>query len=535
MSEIDQALAELERNRTVPRIWDLDHTVWKPDPREIADRLGWLDVTVGMRDQVPALEEFAGEVRDDGIRHVVVLGMGGSSLGAEVLKTTFGSAAGYPELTVLDSVIPEAIRSVTKAVEPDKTLFLVSSKSGSTLEPNVLYRHFRSLVENAVGSDHAGHSFVAVTDEGTAMEDLAHEDGFRAVFLNPSDIGGRYSVLSYYGLVPAALIGADLTALLDRADGMRESCGSDVPLAENPGAHLGAVMGASALNGRDKLTIVTSPAIASFGLWVEQLIAESTGKEGKGLVPVVGEPDPTPATRLSDDRVFVYVRLEGDDNEDTDREIGEIEARSDQTLLRLDLRDRHDIGAEFFRWEFATAVAGSVLDINPFDQPDVQRAKDETAKVLREYQETGRMAAVESESTLDSLLSEVRPGDYFAITAFLPQSPEIDIHLSDLRRRIVQEHGVATTLGYGPRFLHSTGQLHKGGPGSGLFVQFTSEYGDDLAVPGETYSFGVLAEAQAVADLRVLRELGRRAIRVQLGSDYAAELSKIASASRDAS
>jgi len=517
LPEITSALASLERSRIISRIWSGDHTVWKPDPTEIADRLGWLTVTDFMREQLPELDAFVAEVRHAGFKHVVLLGMGGSSLGPEVLRQTFGSAPGYPELIVLDSTVPGWVQSVSEAIDPAQTLFLVSSKSGSTTEPNMFYAYFRGLVEQAVGEDRAGSHFIAVTDPGSSLARLGEEQGFRRVFLNPTDLGGRYSVLSYFGLVPAAVIGLDLPRLMDRADGMWGSSEPAVPVAENPGAWLGTVMGVSARGGRDKLTLVISPAISSFGLWVEQLIAESTGKEETGIVPVAGEPLVSPDS-YGDDRLFVYLRLEGDDNAENDAAINSIE-ESGQPVVRLDLADIYDLGAEFFRWEMATAVAGCVLGINPFDQPDVQAAKDMTESVLGQFQDSKRLPAMAGEGSLSDLLESAKPGDYLAIMAYIPQSAEVDLALEQLRRQVMEKHGIATTMGYGPRFLHSTGQLHKGGPGSGLFLQITAGHTQDLAIPGVPFTFGVLADAQALGDLQALQSAGRRVVRVDVGLD----------------
>ncbi|MCH8346658.1 MAG: bifunctional transaldolase/phosoglucose isomerase [Chloroflexi bacterium] len=421
LQDVEATLADLHQRDAVGRIWRKDHTLWKPDPREISDRLGWLNVTEVMSEQVPAMEALATEVRDEGFRHVVLLGMGGSSLGPEVLRQAFGSAAGYPELIVLDSTVPAWVRAVTGTIDPAKTLFLVSSKSGGTIESNALYRHFRALVDDALGKDRAGMSFVAITDPDTPLERLGRSEGFRRVFLNPSDIGGRYSVLSYFGLVPAALMGLDIAALMDRADAMREGCASCVPAHENPGAFLGAAMGALARHGRDKLTLVTSPAIGSFGLWAEQLIAESTGKEGIGIVPVAGEPLAGPGS-YGEDRLFVYLRLDEDENHATDAAMERIES-SGQPVLRLRLRDRYDLGAEFFRWEFATAMSGAVLGIHPFDQPDVQSAKDQTDLVLGKYLSSSRLPEAEVGSSLAELLGQARAGDYLAIMAYLRPGP----------------------------------------------------------------------------------------------------------------
>ena len=517
LAGVESGLSGLKSRRVISRIWSGDHTVWKPDSTEISNRLGWLTVTDAMREQTPAMQALAQEVRDAGIRHVVLLGMGGSSLGPEVLRQTFGSAPGYPELIVLDSTVPGWVQSVTDAIDPAHTLFLVSSKSGSTTEPNMFYAYFRGLVEKAAGKDGAGQHFIAVTDAGTSLEKLAIDQGFRRVFANPPEIGGRYSVLSYFGLVPATLIGLDLSKLIDRADRMREETFSNVTVQENPGAWLGAVMGVLAQQGRDKLTLVTSPSIGSFGLWVEQLIAESTGKEGLGIIPVAGEPLTSP-NHYGGDRLFVYLRLDGDNNDESDRAVQAIQ-ESGQPLVRLNLMDKYDVGAEFFRWEMATAVAGSILGINPFDQPNVQAAKDMTDSVLGQFERSGELPPMEASSSLGDLLSQAGPGDYLVIMAYIRQTPQVDQALDDLRRKVTARHGIATTMGYGPRFLHSTGQLHKGGPGSGLFLQLTGEHAHDLTIPGAPYTFGVLADGQAVGDLRALLASLRRAVRVDLGTN----------------
>ena len=526
LPDVEAAVEELQQREVVGRMWHKDHTVWKPNPTEITNRLGWLTVTDIMCDQIPDLTAFGHEVRNAGFRHVVLLGMGGSSLGPEVLRQAFATADGYPELIVLDSTVPAWVRAVSEGIDPARTLFLVSSKSGSTTEPNTLYAHFRSLAEGAMDKEQAGQNFVAITDPGTSLEELAHEKDFRRIFLNPSDIGGRYSVLSYFGLVPAALIGVNIATLLDRADCMREGCASCVPAHDNPGAWLGAVIGTMALKGRDKLTLVTSPSISRFGLWVEQLIAESTGKEGKGIIPIAGEPQVAPEL-YSDDRLFVYMRLGQDNNSETDDAIQRIES-SGQPVMRLDLKDKYDLGAEFFRWEFATSVAGAILGIHPFDQPNVQKAKDMTEKVLGQYQASGRLPQIEAPMSFQKLLSEVRPGDYLAIMAYVEQTPEVDQALESLRRSVTERYSIVTTLGYGPRFLHSTGQLHKGGPTSGLFLQLTADHTDDLGIPGETYSFGTLADAQALGDLEALQASGGRAARVHLDSAVGPGILKLA-------
>ncbi|MDO8473906.1 MAG: glucose-6-phosphate isomerase, partial [Dehalococcoidia bacterium] len=423
---------------------------------------------------------------------------------------------GFPQLFVLDSTVPASVLSINRKIDPAHTLFLVSSKSGTTVEALSFYRYFRAKVEKAVGGKRAGRHFVAITDAGTPLAKMAGEEGFRRAFLNPADIGGRYSVLSYFGLAPFALAGVDIEAVLDRAERMCHACASCVPVQGNPGAWLGAVMGVLAVKGRDKLTIITSPSISSFGLWAEQLIAESTGKQNTGIVPVAGEPIVSPEF-YGKDRVFAYLRLDGDDNADLDR-VSEALRKAGNPLVRLDLRDRNDLGAEFFRWEFATAIAGSILRINPFDQPNVQRSKDITSRLLEQYGETGKLPEVAAPVSVERLLRGVSPGKYLAIMAYVCQTPGLDRAFRDLRRKVLERHGIATTLGYGPRFLHSTGQLHKGGPDTGLFLQITAGRRSDVPVPGQPYTFGVLADAQALGDLQALRAAGRQVARVHLVS-----------------
>ncbi len=530
LPQVQAALADLDRRRIIPRIWDADHAVWKPDPIEISNRLGWLTVTGAMRKQAPALTSFADEVRDSGFRYAVLLGMGGSSLGPEVLRQTFGSAPGHPKLLVLDSTVPAWVQSVAQAIDPSRTLFLVSSKSGSTTEPNLLYAYFRDLVEKTVGKDKAGRHFIAVTDPGSPLETLAAQTGFRSVFLNPPDIGGRFSVLSYFGLIPAVLSGLDLSKLLERADAMREAAGPAVPARLNPAAWLGLAMAVLARQGRDKLTLVASPSIDSFGLWIEQLIAESSGKEGQGIIPVAGE-SPELFGRSPDvyghDRLFIYLRLDGDDNRTSDAAMLTVQSAG-QPVIRLELADRYDLGAEFFRWELSTAVAGSYLGINPFDQPNVQQAKDMTEKVLARFDSTGNRPTMEDSGSLQQLLAAAAGGDYLAIMTYLHQTSQVDQSLNALRRKITDKYGIAVTIGYGPRFLHSTGQLHKGGPGSGLFLQLTAGHNPDLPIPGTNYTFGVVADAQAAGDLEALLASNCRAARVALGPDPAAGILSIA-------
>ena len=529
-ADIAAALAELERDSVPARIWQKDHTVWKPDPTEITNRLGWLDVADLMAGRIGELERFADEVRTADFRHVVLLGMGGSSLGAEVLWRTFGRASGRPDLIVLDSTIPETVAAVTNAIDPATTIFLLSSKSGTTIEVELLFRYFRELVRKAVGERRTGEHFVFITDPGTPFATLAGKESAYPPFLNPTDIGGRYSVLSCFGLVPGALIGVDLRRLLASADRMRQACAPDVAPAQNPSVWWGACLGALQRRGRDKMTLITSPALASFGLWVEQLIAESLGKEGRGIVPVVGEPLVAPGC-YGDDRLFVYLRLATDEAAvaaaTTDAAAAALKTAGYPVVVQ-ELADCYELGAEFFRWEFATAVAGAMLKVNPFFQPDVQRAKEATQQVLRVRVGSGSWPEQEGGVSPKELLSGVNKGAYFAIMAYLPQTPAIDAALQELRRRVVEKHGLATTLGYGPRFLHSTGQLHKGGPNTGVFLQITADHGADVPIPGEPYTFGVVADAQALGDLKTLRGLGRRVAAIRLPRADAAAVTRLA-------
>ena len=505
----DEAVASLEDTDAVARIWAGDHTLWSSDPSEITDRLGWLDTPPSMLDSVYDLFRFAQQVRDEGTRHIVLLGMGGSSLGAEVLRQCRGQREGWPELIVLDSTIPARIASVTESIDPARTLFLVSSKSGTTVEPNMLYKFFRSVVENAIGTRNAGDRFVAITDEGTALDEVAQQSGFRRVFRNRPDIGGRYSVLSYFGLVPAALIGFDFRGLLNSGVAMQSACGPGIPAATNPGAWFGAVLGSLALTGRDKLTILTSPTLASFGLWAEQLVAESLGKDGLGIVPIAGEPAEA-LRQVGDDRVFVSLEMAGDGSE-----IGALVDRlvSDgHPLVRYRIDDVSDLGGEFYRWQFAIAVAGVVMGVHPFDQPDVQRAKDLTDEALTRFESHGEAPTLTEEGSIKELVSDMRPWDYLAILAYLEQTPELDVALAKLRGAIGSKYSIPTTLGYGPRYLHSTGQLHKGGANNVAALMLTAPHTQDIDIPREGFSFGILADAQASSDLQALRSAGRNVV-----------------------
>jgi len=469
----------------VERIWRKDYTVWRPVPAEISDRLGWLDVTREL--DLDDLRAFARACHDDGLRTAVLCGMGGSSLAPEVFRETLGVADGALDLIVLDSTHPDQILEVQRAIDVRSTLFVIASKSGTTTETNSHFARFWSEIPD-------GSHFVAITDPGTPLEELGKEHGFRRVFLANPDIGGRYSALSHFGMVNAALIGADLDALVRTADDMAEACRRDA--ADNPGAVLGAALGDGHNAGRNKLTLVLPDALRSFGYWVEQLIAESTGKEGKGILPVEGE-DVGPPEVYGDDRLFATVG----------RDLEELRAAGHPVAVL----DDAGLGGDMFRWEFATAVAGAVIGIQPFDQPDVQSAKDATKKILQ----SGEIPDPEP-GDLRELLASARPGEYLAIQAYLPRNDENQRALHAVRMRLRDRLKLATTVGFGPRFLHSTGQLHKGGPNTGLFVQVVDEPSEDVEIPGQSYTFGTLIRAQAAGDLLALRDRDRRVVRVSM-------------------
>ena len=513
----DEAVAFLQSTNTVSRIWSGDHTVWSDDPTEITDRLGWLTVASRMLPEADAICEFASQVRNEGVRHVVLLGMGGSSLGPEVVSQCSGRHEGWPELIIVDSTIPGYVSSIARSIDPARTLFLVSSKSGATIEPNMLYRYFRCLVDDAVGADESGRKFVAITDAGTPLDELAQRAGFRRVFRNPPDIGGRYSVLSYFGLVPAALIGFDIHGMLESAISMQAACGPGLAPSSNAGAWLGAVIGSLAQSHRDKLTVLTSPALKSFGLWAEQLIAESLGKDGKGVVPIAGESLDS-VTRCAEDRLYVYLKLTGDESEvDTivDRLVS-----GGQPVVLYRLVALTELGGEFFRWEFAIATAGAIMGVHPFDQPNVQQAKDLTERALEQVDSGGRTPAVQSEGHLIELIDNMEPNNYLAILAYLKQTPELEVALARLRSAITTRYGIPTTLGYGPRYLHSAGQLHKGGPNRLGALILTAPHSDDLQIPGKKFSFGMLADAQACGDIESLKAMGRSTISVTLDDSH---------------
>ena len=533
MSELtQQAFNGLARQRVPQRLQERDYTLWRSDPREIADRLGWLDAGDFLRPHLSELASFVGEIRSEGYQDVVLLGMGGSSLGPEVLRRSFHGtdsvSSGHPRLTLLDSTVPGQVAAVTAAIDPARTLFIVSSKSGGTIETLSFYRHFRERTESVFSESvelvegHAGTNFIAITDSGTPLERLARETGFRRVFLNPTDIGGRYSVLSWFGMLPAALAGIDVSRLLDTAAVMRDRCLSDDPEV-NPGLRLGALLGVTTLAGRDKVTLITPPPIDSFGLWVEQMIAESLGKEGRGIVPVAGEPLRSPDC-YGDDRFFVYLRPAAGNN--ADEAVQHLQAAG-HPVERLDIGDCYDLGAEFFLWEYATAIVGSMLDVHPFDQPDVQSAKDNTDGLLDKFLAQGCLPVRSPSISVATLLGQAGPGDYLAILSYLPLNDKTDGLIDELRSRVMRRYRIATTAGYGPRYLHSTGQLHKGGPGSGLYLQLTMGNHHQLPIPGQSYGFDILAAAQSNGDYQALSNLGRRVASFDLGDDPISGLQRL--------
>ncbi len=549
---VKATLADWKVGGKTRRLWARDASLWTGDDE--AEWLGWLGVTGDqLATGLDRFQRIAEVARTEGFRHALLLGMGGSSLCAEVLETTFGKIDGFPKLHVLDSTDPAQVKAFENKVELDKTLFIVSSKSGTTLEPNIFKSYFLERVSERVGADAAAGHFIAITDPGSALQKAAEKEGFRRVFFGVPSIGGRYSALSDFGMAPAAVMGLDVARLLDRADEMVQACAASVPVEANPGAALGAVLGTLGGTGRNKVTLIASPAIFDLGAWLEQLVAESTGKQGIALIPVDREKLGPPEV-YGDDRLFVYLRCSPDPG-DQDAAVERLE-RAGHPVVRIELRDRYDLGGEFFRWEFATAVAGSILGINPFNQPDVEASKVATRALTEAYEKQGALPAerpiVEGDgiklfadernaealsratggdrsvgALIGAHLGRLGAGDYFALLAYVTMSESHDEILRSIRHAVRDSRRVATCLGYGPRFLHSTGQAYKGGPDSGVFLQITCDDAVDLPVPGKKYSFGVVKAAQARGDFQVLEERGRRALRVHLGIDVATDLSEL--------
>jgi glucose-6-phosphate isomerase len=547
-------MADWQSGAKMQRLWQRDASLWTGSDE--ASWLGWLDIVDEQIAQQEQLQKLAKEVQARGFQHVLLLGMGGSSLCPEVLRKTFGRITHFPDLHVLDSTDAAQVKWFEHQIDIPKTLFIVSSKSGSTLEPNIFKQYFFERTRQAVGATKVGSHFIAITDPGSHMQQVAEADRFLHIFAGRPSIGGRYSALSNFGMVPAAAMGVDTKKFLSRAADMARACGAGVAMEDNSGAALGVVLGTAAKSGRDKVTIITSPAISDLGAWLEQLLAESTGKIGKGIIPVdrenLGSPDV-----YGNDRVFAYVRLESAADAGQDAKVAALE-KAGHPVVRLAMNDIYDLGAEFFRWEIATAVAGSVIGINAFNQPDVEASKIATRSLTSEYEKTGslpaekpiledsgiklftdeknagELAKAAGENTLAAYikahLDRIKAGDYFATLGYIQMNAEHEQALQTLRHSVRDKKRVATCLGFGPRFLHSTGQAYKGGPNSGVFLQITCDDSVELPVPGQKYTFGVVKAAQARGDFQVLADRGRRALRVHLGSNLKAGLATLQAA-----
>jgi len=554
-SKVKENVADWQSRGKMLRLWNRDATLWTGSDE--SQWLGWLDITDEQLAQQDQLQKLAKEVQQREFQDVLLLGMGGSSLCPEVLRMTFGRINHFPNLHVLDSTDPAQVKSFERQIDVAKTLFIVSSKSGSTLEPNIFKQYFFERTKQVVGATKAGSHFMAITDPGSHMQKVAESDHFLHTFFGRPSIGGRYSALSNFGMVPGAVIGIDTKKFLTHAGEMKRACGPNVGVEQNPGAMLGVILGTAATTGRDKVTIVTSPKIADLGAWLEQLLAESTGKIGKGIIPVDRE-ELGPPEVYGNDRVFAYVCLQGGEDADQETKLAALE-NAGHPVARMAMSDIYELGAEFFRWEIATAVAGSIIGINAFNQPDVEASKVVTRDLTSEYEKTGSLpaekpiledsgvklftdeknaaeltkAAGDDKSLagyLKAHLSRIKAGDYFALLGYIQMNAEHEQALQSVRMAVRNKKRVATCLGFGPRFLHSTGQAYKGGPNTGVFLQVTCDDSVTLPVPGQTYTFGVVKAAQARGDFQVLAERGRRALRVHLGSNLKAGLGTLQAA-----
>lgn len=549
---VDAAAADWRDNNKVERFWKKDASLWTKDGEE--KWLGWIDIVERQQKDAASFKALATDIKSAGFQSALLLGMGGSSLCPEVLAVTFGPQAGFPAMHIVDSTDPAQVKAARDKVDLAKTVAIVASKSGSTLEPNVLKQYFFSEMEKVVGAGEAGRHFIAITDPGSKMEQVAKADGFRHIFYGDPEIGGRYSALSNFGVVAATVAGLDTDKLL--AEAAKAVSSAKKPVNENPGVQLGLILGSAANSGRDKITIFTSPEIYDLGAWLEQLIAESTGKVGKGITPVDREAIGAPAV-YGNDRIFAYVRLANTADKSQDDKVAALEAAG-HPVVHFEISNLYEIFGQFFTWEIATAVAGSIMGINPFNQPDVESAKVETRSLTSAYEKTGKLperspvlkdSGVEIYATdkyaaklkdvapsatlagyLKAHLGQIHGGDYFATLAFLPMFTENEEIIQGFRHKVRDAKRVATCLGFGPRFLHSTGQDYKGGPNTGVFLQITADHAVDVPIPGQKYSFGVVIAAQAAGDLAVLESRGRRALRVHLGKDVAAGLKTLASA-----
>lgn len=538
---VKTTIGEWQAGGKMQRLWQRDATLWTGSDE--ASWLGWLDITEDQIAHPVELRNLAKEIWSAGFKDILLLGMGGSSLCPEVLRMTFGKIAGYPDLHVLDSTDPAQVKAFGDKIDIARALFIVSSKSGSTLEPNIFKQYFFERTKQAVGADKAGSHFIAITDPGSKMQQVAEGDRFRHIFFGRPSIGGRYSALSNFGMVPAAAIGVDTKKFLDRTQEMVRACGPGAPVEENPGAVLGIILGAAARSGRDKVTIITSPDISDLGAWLEQLLAESTGKVGKGIIPVDREELAAPEV-YGKDRIFAYIHTEHAIDVKQDAKVAALE-QAGHAVLRIAMADIYDLGAEFFRWEIATAVAGSIIGINAFNQPDVEASKIATRNLTSEYEKSGSLPAekpviedggiklfTDEKNAADlaraaggdkslagylkAHLGRIGTGDYFAVLGYIQMNAAHEKALQAMRHAVRDKKRVATCLGFGPRFLHSTGQAYKGGPNSGVFLQVTCDDAVDLPVPEQKYTFGVVKAAQARGDFQVLAERGRRALRVHL-------------------
>lgn len=556
---VQATIQDWQTSDKVNRLWKGDTSLWTKDTED--KWLGWLRIAQEQSNELPYLTSFAEEIAKAGFTQALLLGMGGSSLCPEVLKVTFGTQSGYPALHVLDSTDPAQIKAIQEQIDVTKTLFIVASKSGSTLEPNIFKQYFFDLTEQKVGKGKAGRQFVAITDPGSKMQQVAEADGFRQVFYGLPSIGGRYSALSNFGLVPAAVMGLDVRRFLDRTEEMVHACAATVAADQNPGVILGAALGTLARQGRNKITLITSPEIHDLGAWLEQLLAESTGKNGKGLIPVDREALGRPEV-YGNDRIFVHLRLATGKNEDQQVRLDALK-KAGQPVVTIDVANIYDIGQEFFRWEIATAVAGSILGINPFDQPDVEASKVVTRQLTEQYEKNGSLPPEKpileengiklfaddrnaqrlkqlagDESSLRAILHAhlglLQQGDYFALLAYIQMNETNEEALQNIRHKVRDTKHVATCLGFGPRFLHSTGQAYKGGPNSGVFLQITCDDAVEIPVSGQKYTFGVVKAAQARGDFQVLAERGRRALRVHLAKDAQAGLKHLGAALAEA-
>jgi glucose-6-phosphate isomerase len=553
---VDLAAADWSANSKVARFWQKDPTLWTNDGEE--KWLGWIDIVERQQKDLATYAALGGELEAADFETILLLGMGGSSLCPEVLSLTFGQRPGFPALRIVDSTDPEQVWTARNEVNLADTLVVVASKSGSTLEPNVLKQFFFNEMKNAVGADQAGSHFIAITDPGSKMEQVAKEDGFRYIFYGDPNIGGRFSALSPFGVVTATLAGLNTEKLLDEA--AKAVAAAKLAPAENFAVQLGLLLGTAANAGRDKLTIFTSPEVADLGAWMEQLVAESTGKLGKGITPVDREAIAAPEI-YGKDRLFVYIRYAGTADSSLDAKVKALEAAG-LPVVTIEITDLYEIFGQFFTWEVATSVAGSVMGINPFNQPDVESAKIETRALTAAYEQTGKLPVREAVMVgwkgdvnfslyateaynakllaagaaqtlvgyLRAHLDQIHPGDYFAALAYLPMFAEHEAVIQRLRHKVRDTKRIATCLGFGPRFLHSTGQDYKGGPNSGVFLQITADHSVNVEIPGQKLSFGVVIDAQAAGDFAVLESRGRRALRVHLGADLAAGLEVLAAA-----